>query len=265
MKKLKKQKKVVRYLDVMRICPNPYQQRKNFDEISLKELAKSIEVYGVIEPICVRYIKGDRFELISGERRLRACKILNIRAIPAIIINMGCRESASISLIENMQRDSLNFIEEAEGFQTLMVSFGYTREDIAKTVGKRESIISNKLELLKLKKDIKRIIIENNLSESHAHLLLKLENEELQKEVLHKVIELELDAKNMDELIKETLENYSNVYKKTQKIKGYIGDIRIFTNTIKSAVDVMNSSGIGTDYLVEKKDGFYEIKIKVSM
>lgn len=261
-KKFTKQKKVVRYLDVMRICPNPYQRRKNFDEISLRELANSIQIYGVIEPICVRYIKGDTFELISGERRLRACKMLKIRAIPAIIINMSDRECASISLIENIQKDNLNFIEEAEGFQTLMVDFGYTIEDIAYSICKRQSLIENKLSLLKFKKDIKRIIIENGVSESHALALLKVQDEQLQIYILNNIIENDLNIRKTEELITETLQNLP---KKSRTIKGYISDIRIFTNTIKSAVEIMNNSGIGTDYLVEKKDGFYEIKIKVIM
>lgn len=252
------------YLDINRIYPNPYQPRKAFEQNGLNELCNSIEKYGVLEPILVRTLKDSLYEVISGERRLKACKKLGIKKIPAIIVNIPSNETASMVLVENMQRESLNFIEEAEGFQTLMVDFGYTQEDIAKCVGKKQSTISNKLRLLKLKKEIKEIIIENNLSERQARALLKLEDEKTQKEVIGKILKFDLNTQKTEQLVDNTIKKMAGEsLKKDKNIKGYIGDIRIFTNTIKNAVDLMKNSGIDTDYSLIKKDGNYEINIKV--
>ena len=258
--------KEIIYLNVDKIYPNPYQPRKIFEEKSLEELSLSIKKYGVIEPITVRLIKGFFYELVTGERRLKACKKLELKKIPAIVISMSDKDSAAIALIENIQRENLNFIEEAEGFQTLMVDFGYTQEEISKIIGKKQSTISNKLRILKLNKSIKTKLIENNLTERHARALLKIENEKTQKEVLEKVIKFGLNVKKTEDLIENTLKRMSGEnLKNVQKIKGYISDIRIFTNTIKNAVNVMQESGVNTDYSVIKKDNGYEINIKVCM
>ena len=164
MQSLNNNQKEIIYLDVEKIYPNPYQPRKIFEENSIEELSISIEKYGVLEPILVREVKGSFYELVAGERRLKACKKIGIAKIPAIITNINKKDSACMALIENVQRERLNFIEEAEGFQTLMVDFGYTQEEIAKIIGKKQSTISNKLRLLKLKKDIKNTIIQNKLT-----------------------------------------------------------------------------------------------------
>ncbi|WP_250278151.1 nucleoid occlusion protein [[Clostridium] colinum] len=252
------------YLDVEKIHPNPYQPRRIFEENSIEDLSASIEAYGVIEPILVRDIKGVFYELIAGERRLKACKKIGIAKIPAIITNINKKDSACMALIENVQREKLNFIEEAEGFQTLMVDFGYTQEEIAKIIGKKQSTISNKLRLLKLKNDIKNTIIQNNLTERHARALLKLDNEKTQKEVLEKILKYDLNVQKTEELIENTIKKMSGQSLKTdKKIKGYIGDLRIFTNTIKNAVETMQDSGVNTNYSVVKKENGYEINIKV--
>lgn len=258
------QKEIV-YLKVDKIYPNPYQPRKTFKESSISELCESIKKYGIIYPVTVRYIKGI-YEIIAGDRRLKACKKIGLKEIPAIILNLSDKESASLSLIENMQRESLNFIEEAEGFQTLMVDFGYTQDEIAKILCKKQSSISNKMRILRLNKEIKNTIIENNLSEKHSKSLLKINNPSIQKEILEKIIKFDLNAKKTEKLVENMIEKVPETYPENeQKIKGYIGDIRIFTNTIKNAVDTMQESGLSTNYSVVKKDNSYEINIKVCM
>ncbi len=132
MQSLQNNQKEIIYLDVEKIYPSPYQPRKTFEENSIDELSLSIVKYGVIEPILVRELKGSFYELIAGERRLKACKKIGIEKIPAIISHISEKDSACMTLIENVQRERLNFIEEAEGFQTLMVDFGYTQEEISK-------------------------------------------------------------------------------------------------------------------------------------
>nr|WP_317357209.1 ParB/RepB/Spo0J family partition protein [uncultured Tyzzerella sp.] len=264
MQSLKNNQKEIVYLDVEKIYPNPYQPRKIFEENAIDELSTSIIQYGVIEPILVRELKGSFYELVAGERRLKACKKIGMTKIPSIICKINKKDSACMALIENVQRERLNFIEEAEGFQTLMVDFGYTQEEIATIIGKKQSTVCNKLRLLRLKKDIKNIIIENKLTERHARALLKLEKEELQKEALEKILKFDLNVQKTEELIENTLKRLEGKsLKKEKKIKGYIGDLRIFTNSIKCAVDVMKESGIETNYSVIKNENGYEINIKV--
>ncbi|MBS5794205.1 MAG: ParB/RepB/Spo0J family partition protein [Lachnospirales bacterium] len=264
MQSLKNNQKEIIYLDVEKIYPNPYQHRKIFEEDSIDELSSSIIQYGVIEPILVRELKGSFYELISGERRLKACRKIGIEKIPAIISNINKKDSTCMTLIENVQRERLNFIEEAEGFQTLMVDFGYTQEEIAKIIGKKQSTISNKLRLLKLKKEIKNTIIQNRLTERHARALLKLDNEKTQIEVLEKILKFDLNVQKTEELVENTIKRLNGKSLiQEKKIKGYIGDLRIFTNTVKGAIDVMKESGVNTNYSIIKSKNGYEINIKV--
>lgn len=258
-------KKEIIYISVEKIIPNPYQPRRIFAQDKLNELTESIKKYGVLEPIFVRYTNGI-YELIAGERRLISAKRAGLLEIPAIINNISDNQCAAITLIENIQRESINFFEEAEGYQNLMVNFGYTQEEIAKMIGKTQSTISNKMRILKLPREIKKIILENNISERHARALLKLNHPNLQKEILEKIIKHNFNIFQTERFIEKTLKRVSgNSIKNTQKIKGYFSDIKIFTNSIKSAVDIMQESGVKTDYSVEKIGNSYEIKIKVCM
>lgn len=265
MKSLLKQKKEITYLPVNKIIPNPYQPRKNFNQNALSDLTESIKVYGVLEPICVRYVRGI-YEVIAGERRLLAAKRAGFTEIPCIISHIPDKDSAFIAIIENIQRENLNFFEEAEGYQNLMVDFGYTQEEIAKVVGKKQSTISNKMRILKLPKEIKKQILEHNLSERHARALLKLNHPNVQKEVLEKIIKYDLSISKTEEFVEKTAKRVSGTtIKNNQKIKGYFNDIKIFTNTIKSAVNTMKESGVPTDYSVTKLDDGFEINIKLCM
>lgn len=254
------------YLPVDRIRPNPYQPRRNFDKTPLEELAKSIEQYGVMQPISVRFINGTSYELVAGERRLKACKIAGIKFIPSIIVNINDRDSAAISLIENIQKEDLNFIEEAEGYRNLMLDYNYTIEELAKIVGKSETFISQKLRILRISKRVQRILVENGVSERHARALLKIEDADLQKDIVDKVIKYNLGIKRTEELIESTLKKKEEEIEQKNnkmKIKTYFKDVRIFTNTIKQAVDIMNESGVLTDYNINKDDDTYEISIKI--
>lgn len=264
MQSLKNIQNEITYLDVEKIYPNPYQNRKFFEENSIIELSKSIIQYGIIKPIIVREIRGSFYELISGERRLKACKKIGIEKIPAIISNINKKESAFMSLIENIQIEKLNFIEEAEGFQTLMVDFGYTQEEIANIIGKNQTNINNKLCLLNLKKDIKATIIQNKLTEQHALALLKINDENIQREILEKILKFDLNIQKTKELVDNTLKRLNGKsLKKSKKLKIYIGDLRIFTNTIKDAVNIMKDSGFKTKYSIIQNKNEYEINIKI--
>lgn len=256
----------VQYISIDKIRPNPYQPRKNFGRIQLDELANSIREYGVMQPITVRCINGVNYELVTGERRLRASKIVGLETIPAIIIDITDKDSAVIALIENLQRQNLNYLEEAEGYQNLMHDYGITQEELAKNLGKSQSTIANKLRLLRLSDNIKKILIENNLSERHARALLKMPDERVQLKIINQIILQNLNVKDTESLVEEEVSKILNEnFHSEQKVKVFVNDIRVFTNTIKQAVDVMNKSGVNVNYLMEKKDNFYEIKINIPM
>lgn len=252
-------------IPVNNIRPNPYQPRKMFDKLMLDELANSIKEFGVMQPICVRKINNEYYELIAGERRLRAAKIAGLTEIPAITIDVNDKDSAVIALIENLQRENLNYIEEAEGYNNLINDYGLTQEDVAKQVGKSQSTIANKLRLLKLSSEVKKMLLDNKLSERHARALLKLPSEELQISILHKVVEQTLNVKKTEELIDRILNRIIEEEKEDKKksVKRYLKDIRIFTNTIKQAVDMMESSGIEVDYKIKEDEDSYEISIVI--
>ncbi|HHW67702.1 MAG: ParB family transcriptional regulator, chromosome partitioning protein [Epulopiscium sp.] len=255
----------IQWIPVDKIRPNPYQPRKSFDKIALDELTNSIREYGVMQPISVRMIGNSNYELVAGERRLRACKNAGMDVIPAVIIEVSDKDSAVLSLIENLQREELNFLEEADAYFNLMKDYGFTQEELAKSVGKSQSTIANKLRLLKLSPAVKKLLLENNLSERHARALIKLPDEEMQMEVLKKVIIQGLNVKKTEELVDQTIEKiiHQSEEKKEQKMKRFLKDIRLFTNTIQQAVDLIQQSGVEAQYTMEEKDDFYEINIKI--
>ncbi|GMQ58599.1 nucleoid occlusion protein [Vallitalea sediminicola] len=257
----------VTFISVNNIRPNPYQPRRVFDKLMLDELANSIKEFGIMQPISVRRINNEYYELIAGERRLRASKLAGFTEIPAIVIDVNDKDSAVIALVENLQRENLNYIEEAEGYYNLISDYDLTQDEVAKQVGKSQSTIANKLRLLKLSNNVKKVLLDNSLSERHARALLKLPSEELQINILNKVVEQSLNVKKTEELIDRTLNRLiEQVNKKDKaKVKRYLKDIRIFTNTIKQAVDMMESSGIDIDYKVKEVDDSYEISIVIPM
>ena len=156
------------YIDIDSIRPNPYQPRKQFSKGALEELCESIQQYGVIQPVNVRKISSNKYELVAGERRLRAAVMAGLKEIPAIVININDNDSAVLALIENLQREDLNYLEEAEGYSSLINEHGLTQEDLARKIGKSQSTVANKIRLLRLPPLVKKILSDNNLTERHA-------------------------------------------------------------------------------------------------
>lgn len=225
-------------LDVNSIIPNTYQPRKHFDEEALSELSQSIKQHGIIQPLTVRK-RGDIYELVAGERRLRAAKIAELKLVPCTVVEMTDTESAEIALLENLQREDLNFIEEAEAYYNLINEHKFTQEEIATRMGKKQSTIANKLRLLKLSIEVRKLCLENNLTERHARALLALPNEELQLKVIKSIIKNGLNVKKTEELINKELlkimgEELNSKNKK--KIKG-IFSAKIYVNSIKQVFD----------------------------
>ena len=173
---------------IWQIFPNPYQPRKSFDEAALEELSASIAQYGVLQPLLVSPAEDGRYLLIAGERRLRASRMAKLTEVPVIISDYTTQQIAEIALIENLQREDLHFLEEAEGYEQLMEQFHLTQEAMAARVGKKQSTIANKLRLLRLSPAVRKVLVDAGLSERHARALLKLDDDAKRLEVLEVVV-----------------------------------------------------------------------------
>lgn len=190
-------------IPVNEIRPNPYQPRKVFDDEALQELRSSIEQHGVFTPILVKKnISG--YDLITGERRLRASKLAGLATIPAIIVQFDDQEMMEIALLENIQREDLNVIEEARAYEQLIQKLGYTQEQLAKRVGKSREHITNLLRLLKLPEDVQQFAIDKQLSMGHIRALLSLKNEEEMRRIAKLAIHQGLSVRKVEQLVKES-------------------------------------------------------------
>lgn len=244
------------------IVPNINQPRQFFDQKSIKELAQSIETYGIIQPLSVRKINGSMYEIIAGERRYRAAKEVGLDKVPAIIIDMTERDSAVVALLENLQREDLNFLEQAEAYQNLIDEYSYTQDKLAQIIGKKQSTIANKLRLLKLKPEIRKMLVNNNLTERHGRALLKLSSYEMQIKILNKVIEKSLNVKKTEELIEKLLleETKNEVAADGKKrIKGVFSP-RIYMNTLKQVFD---KYGIDAKYKSKEYDDCIKVTVTI--
>jgi ParB family chromosome partitioning protein len=250
------------------IRPNPNQPRHRFDNDMLKELAESIRLYGIMQPISVRMLEANQYEMVAGERRLRAAKLLYMTTIPALIINVTEKDSAILALIENLQRENLNYIEEAKGYAQLISNYGLKQQELANQLGKSQSTIANKLRLLSLSKNVQELLLNADLTERHGRVLLKLEKEEDQLKLVERMINEKLNVGQSEKLVNKILADQSldkeDISEKIV-VKGYLKDIRLFTNTIKQAVDMVKHTGIDINYQIKQTDEAYEISIRIPM
>ncbi len=256
--------KEITYLSVNEIKVNPNQPRKFFSLEAISELASSIKEHGILVPISIRYTKG-AYELIAGERRLRASKMAGLDYIPCIIVDADNEQSHVLSIIENLQRENLNFIEEAIAYQSLIKDHGYTQEYLAKKICKNQSTIANKLRLLKLEDNVKEVLLKNNLTERHARALLKLPTQEAQLQVLNDIVKNNLNVAKTENLIEGYLKPEKAKIDKIRNlnIKMKINDMKIFLNQIKMAVEILQKTGITCVYNVEQADNKYKIVIDI--
>lgn len=245
-------------LPIEKIAPSPVQARQFYDTLSLSELAKSIEEYGVIQPITVRPLNDGEYELISGERRLRASMMAGLETIPAIVIDADIKKSAVFSLLENLQREELSFLEVAESYKSLIREQGLTQEELAGKIGKSRSSISNKLRLLKLSPKVRRRIKEYAIPERHARCILAVPDEELQLEIIGRIYREKLNLNQTEQLIEEYLDKKPLSEIKLKK------DSLAFLGTVRRAVETMRKNGVdasiqkverdwGTEYIIEIK------------
>lgn len=262
--KFSKFKSENRVLDIpiISIRPNKTQPRKNFDEESLMSLARSISSNGILQPLTVRKVTDNEYELIAGERRLRASVIAGLKTVPCVLLKCTDKDSAVFALIENLQRADLNMFEEARGISRLIRKFNVTQEEAALKLGKKQSTVANKLRLLKLTLEEQDWIIQAGLSERHARALLRIEDEEIRKKTLSKIISEGLSITDTESLVSDLLHT-NTLPDKKQDRKFIVKDLRIFVNTINKAVDTMRLSGINAIAKRVESDEYIEYTVKI--
>lgn len=247
------------------VRPNPFQPRKTFHQESLQELAASIREFGILQPLIVRKT-ADGLELIAGERRLRASILAELPLVPVIVRLISDKEMAELAMIENLQREDLHFLEEAEGYQLLISQFGLTQDEMAKRVGKSQSTIANKLRLLKLEPDVRANLREFSLTERHARALLKLETAQTQREMVRLIRDKGLNVRETETAIEEIIENISREKLPNQPRRNVIRlikDVRIFINTINSLVSDMKKAGLLVNLKQEQDDEYVILTMKI--
>lgn len=253
-------KEKVRKLPLEKIIPNRFQPRTIFNEEKIEELAKTIHTHGMIQPIVVRSIENDHYEIIAGERRYRAVKKLGWDSIPAILKDFNDKETASVALIENLQREELSPIEEAMAYNQLLEIHGLTQEALAQRLGKSQSTIANKLRLLKLPKEVHDALLTKEVTERHARALIPLKDAEKQVKLLNEIIEKHLNVKQTEARVERLLS--SSKPKKRKRIS-FSKDVRIAVNTIRKSLEMVQESGINADAAEEELDDYYQITIRI--
>jgi ParB family chromosome partitioning protein len=251
----------IKKIPIMNIVPNRYQPRTVFAEDKIEELALTIHTHGIIQPIVVREFEKNKFEIIAGERRLRAVQTLGWDKIPAIIKEFNDTETASIALIENLQREELSAIEEAVAYSRLIELHSLTQEALAQRLGKSQSTIANKLRLLKLPQEIQDALMQKKITERHARALIALKVSEKQTFLLNEIIEKHLNVKQTEDRVVRLLEE---THKKMKpKRKAISKDMRIAVNTIRQSLTMVTDSGLSIDSEEEEFDEFYQFTIRI--
>ncbi|RAL23403.1 nucleoid occlusion protein [Thermoflavimicrobium daqui] len=253
---------MVRHIPVEEIEPSPYQPRTLFNDERIDELCQTIQSHGIIQPIVVRR-KENTYELIAGERRLRAVKKLELSTIPAIVREMTDSQAASAALIENLQREGLTSIEEAYAYQKLIEIHHLTQESLAQRLGKGQSTIANKLRLLQLPKAIHDELLKRKITERHARSLLALKREELQLLVLQEILDKDLNVKQTEERVRKILENEKPKDKKRGRRRAVSRDLRIAVNTIRQSIHMIQESGMKVVTDENEHDAYYELVIRI--
>ncbi|WP_010630839.1 nucleoid occlusion protein [Sporolactobacillus vineae] len=253
----------VQEVPISQIIPNQYQPRSVFDEGKLHELAVTIKEHGVIQPVVLRPFDG-KYEIIAGERRWRACIYLGWEKIPAIIRNLDDDQTASIALIENLQREELTPIEEAMAYSRLIDIHGLTQEGLAQKLGRGQSTIANKLRLLKLPPVVQSAILEKKITERHARALIILKDAQKQEKLLKEIIDKQLNVKQTEKRIQRMLNSDASLEKKNKSRRMSLSrDSRIAVNTIRQSVSMVTDSGLKIDASEEDLEDYYQITIRI--
>ncbi|WP_071393116.1 nucleoid occlusion protein [Bacillus tuaregi] len=251
----------IKKIPIDQIVPNRFQPRTIFDDDKIEELSRTIHTHGIIQPIVVREFGQGTYEIIAGERRWRAMKKLGWDVVPAIIKNFNDTETASVALIENLQREELSPIEEAIAYGKLLELHQLTQEALAQRLGKGQSTVANKLRLLKLPQEVQDALLNKTITERHARSLIPLKNPEKQVKLLEEIIEKNLNVKQTEDRVAKLLEQL--VVKPKPKRKAFSKDMRIAVNTIRQSLSMVTDSGIKLDTHEEEHEEYYQFTIKI--
>lgn len=249
-------------LPVNEIDPNPNQPRKLFDDSQLAELSASIAEYGVISPLTVRLHFG-RYELVAGERRLRAARMAGLKKVPCIVLDVNMEESSMLAMVENLQRQDLDFLEEARGIANLMRMYGLSQEECARRLGRSQSSVANKLRLLKLPDDVLAALRDNGLTERHGRALLRLPDAESRRAALAHIVQEGLNVAQTDRYVDSLLAPEEVAPRAGRKRSFILKDVRVFLNSLTHSLDVMKKGGIDAGFKKEETDDELIVTISI--
>lgn len=242
------------------IVPNPWQPRQNFDPEGIRELAESIRRYGVLSPLSVRS-RGGVYELVAGERRLRAAKLAGLREVPCILLDVDAAQSGAIALVENLQRRDLDFVEQAQGIARLIQLFGLSQEECARRLGKSQPAVANKLRLLKLPEDVLRGLVSAGLTERHGRALLRLPDPERQRKALAFIAEKGLTVSAAEAYVDKLLQERPGPSDGRTRL--VLKDVRVFLNSLQRSVEVMRRGGVEADVSREESEEEMVVTIRI--
>lgn len=270
-KSLKSSRSGISFIPLENIRPNPSQPRRHFAADALEELAQSIAQHGLLNPLTVRR-RGDGYELVAGERRLRACRIAGLREAPCLIIDVDAEESGILALVENIQRRDLDFVEEAQGIMRLIQIFGISQEEAARRLGKSQSSVANKLRLLKLPPALLATLQKEGLTERHGRALLRLKNPEDQWQACQAFLDGGMNVRAAEEYVDSLLASAASRETEKSEVEELTGrrrtlfvlkDVRVFLNTLTHSLEVMKRGGIDAGF--EKHETDTELVLTISI
>ena len=262
MLKSRRRTDLVASLPIDQIGPNPLQPRQVFDDRGLEELAESIRRYGVLCPLSVRRRDG-QYELVAGERRLRAARMAGLERVPCLVMDVDGEESGLLALVENLQRQDLDFIEQAQGIARLIDTFGLSQEECARRLGKSQSAVANKLRLLRLPEDVLTKLRAAELTERHGRALLRLPDGDSQRRALDHIIDRQLTVSAADSYIDGLLERMAKPAPAPTRTRLVLKDVRVFLNTIQKSVDMLSAGGVAVGLEREQTDREMVLTIRI--
>lgn len=251
----------VQYIPLGRIRPNPQQPRRSFDEEGLAELAASIRSCGILQPLTVRRA-GEGYELVAGERRLRAARIAGLREVPCLVAQVGEEDSALLALMENLQRRDLDCWEEAQAIARLISRYGLSQEEAARRLGRAQPTVANKLRLLRLPEDVRALLRENGLTERHARALLRLQDPEVQRRAAGDMARRGMNVAQAEAYVKKLLQS-DQVTPPRGRSTYIIKDVRLFLNSVDRGLHLMRQAGVDAGWNRQDTDREILLTIRI--
>ena len=251
----------VQYIPLGRIRPNPQQPRRSFDEEGLAELAASIRSCGIRQPLTVRRA-GEGYELVAGERRLRAARIAGLREVPCLVAQVGEEDSALLALMENLQRRDLDCWEEAQAIARLISRYGLSQEEAARRLGRAQPTVANKLRLLRLPEDVRALLRENGLTERHARALLRLQDPEVQRRAAGDMVRRGMNVAQAEAYVEKLLQS-AQVTPPRGRSTYIIKDVRLFLNSVDRGLHLMRQAGVDAGWNRQDTDREILLTIRI--